>query len=75
MEFNLENSLKECGFEIVGKSREMVAVKGLCSIYYAVDHIIEDGYPVGMEIVVGNETVFCGRMPQSIDEMNTLLKI
>lgn len=75
MELNLEKFLKENGFEIVEKSREMLAVRGLCSVYYGIDDIIEDGDPVGMKIVVGNETVFCGRMPQSVDEMNTLFKI
>lgn len=75
MEFSLENSLKERGFEIVEKSREMVAVKDLCSVYYATDDIIEDGNPVGMKIVVGNETVFCGRTPQSLEELGNILSI
>lgn len=73
MDFSLEKFLKEQGFEIVEKQREMLAVKGLCSIYYWIDDIIEDGNPVGMQIEVGNEIIFSGRMPQSVDEMNTLL--
>lgn len=75
MEFNLENSLKERGFEIVEKSREMLAVKGMCSIYYATDDVVEDGNLVGMKILVGNEIVFSGRMPQATNELDKIMNM
>lgn len=72
--FDLKKELEAKGFQVSEKSREMVATKDLCAIYYAVDSIIEDGNPVGMKVYdASGKIVFEGRMPQSSEELDVIM--
>lgn len=74
--FDLKKELEAKGFQVSEKSREMVATKDLCAIYYAVDSIIEDGNPVGIKVYDASKSiVFEGVMPRSIDDLDSMLNI
>lgn len=74
--FDLQKELEARGFQVSEKSREMVATKNLCAIYYAVDNVIEDGNPVGMKVYdASGKIVLEGRMPQSSEELDEIMAL
>lgn len=74
--FDLKKELEARVFQVSEKSREMVATKDLCTIYYAVDSIVEDGNPVGMKVYdASGKIVFEGRMPQSSEELDEIMAL
>lgn len=74
--FDLEKELEFRGFKISEKSREMVATKDLCTIYYNVDCVIEEGVPVGMKVYdISGKSIFEGRMPQSTEDLDVIMSL